>query len=173
MQATTNGKLIQAGISEKLGLVFQGGACFIAAFILAFVTQWKLTLITCCIAPATILIMGVSSAMEAAIETKILRVQANGGSVVESILSSARNVHAFDLRHRLVQNFDKYLHDAHALGSKKNLLFGCMFSSEYFIIFAGMGLCFWQGIRMLATGEVEQPGDIFMYMRIIPFIPNH
>lgn len=39
IQATSNGKFIQAGISEKLGLVFQGMAAFIAAFISAFVTQ--------------------------------------------------------------------------------------------------------------------------------------
>ncbi|KAM5356767.1 hypothetical protein ACJ41O_003413 [Fusarium nematophilum] len=146
MQATSNGKLIQAGISEKLGLVFQGLACFIAAFVLAFVTQWKLALICCCIAPATLMVMGISSTMEAIIESKILKVYAQGGSFAESILSSARNVQAFGLRRRLVRDFDKYLEEAHSLGDKKNLILGCMFSAEYFIIFAGIGLCFWQAI---------------------------
>ncbi|OHW98945.1 ABC transporter [Colletotrichum incanum] len=164
MQATSNGKLIQAGISEKLGLVVQGLACFIAAFILAFVTQWKLTLICCCIAPATLLVMGISSTMEASIEGKILRIHADGGSFAESILSSARNVQAFDLRTRLVQDFDKYLQEAHTLGNKKNAILGCLFSAEYFIIFAGVGLCFWQAIRMIATGEVEKPGDVFVVL---------
>ena len=162
IQATSNGKLIQAGISEKLGLVLQGLACFVAAFILAFVTQWKLTLICCCIAPATLLVMGISSAMEASIEGQILKVHADGGSFAESILSSARNVQAFGLRTRLLRDFDKFLQEAHRLGSKKNLLFGLMFSGEYFIIFAGIGLCFWQAIRMLANGEVGKPGDVFM-----------
>lgn len=143
-------------------MVFQGLSAFVSAFVLAFVTQWKLTLICCCIAPATLLVMGVSSAIEATVETKILQVHAQGSSFVESILSSARTVQAFGLRERLVKDFDNYLHDAHKLGNKKNLLFGCMFSAEYFIIFAGMGLCFWQAIGMLASGEVEQPGDVFM-----------
>lgn len=170
MQATSNGKLIQAGISEKLGLVVQGLACFLAAFILAFVTQWKLTLICCCIAPATLLVMGISSTMEASIEGKILKVHADGGSFAESILSSARNVQAFDLRTRLVRDFDKYLQEAHRLGNKKNLILGCMFSAEYFIIFAGMALCFWQAIRMIATGEVEKPGDVFMSVETLSLI---
>ncbi|KAM0281164.1 hypothetical protein ACHAO9_010852 [Fusarium lateritium] len=164
MQATSNGKLIQAGISEKLGLMVQGLSCFVAAFILAFVTQWKLTLICCCIAPATLVAMGVSSTLEAAIETKVLKVHAQGGSFAESILSSARNVQAFSLRSRLVREFDKYLDEAHKLGNKKNALLGCMFSAEYFIIFAGMGLCFWQSIKMIATGEVEKPGDVFIVL---------
>ncbi|KAF5011949.1 hypothetical protein FDECE_1955 [Fusarium decemcellulare] len=162
MQATSNGKLIQAGVSEKLGLVIQGIACFIAAFVLAFVTQWKLTLICCCIAPATLLVMGISSTMEAAIETKILQIQAQGGSFAESILSSARNIQAFNLRTRLVRDFDKFLEQAHIQGNRKHVVLGCMFSAEYFIIFAGMGLCFWQAIRMIAKGEVDKPGDIFV-----------
>lgn len=161
VQATANGKLIQAGISEKLGLLFQGLSCFIAAFILAFVTQWKLTLICCCIVPATLLVMAVTSVMEAAIEENILKVHANGSSFTESILSSARNVQAFDLRARLVRDFDKFLQDAHGLGNKKHVLLGCMFSLENFIALAGVGLCFWQAIGMISTGEVENPGDVF------------
>lgn len=162
MQATSNGKLIQAGISEKLGIVFQGLSAFVAGFVLAFVTQWKLTLICCCIAPATLLVVGVASTFEASLETEILTVRAQGGSFAESILTSARTIQAFGLRNRLVRSFDQYLNDAHRLGNKKSLVFGLMFAAEYFITFAGMGLCFWQGIKMLARGEVDAPGDIFM-----------
>ncbi|UQC86287.1 uncharacterized protein CLUP02_11787 [Colletotrichum lupini] len=39
MQATTNGKLIQSGIAEKLGLFFSSISTFVAAFIIAFVSQ--------------------------------------------------------------------------------------------------------------------------------------
>ncbi|KAI1808226.1 multidrug resistance protein [Daldinia bambusicola] len=161
MQATSNGKLIQSGASEKLGLIFQGISTFISAFVLAFVTQWKLTLITCCIAPATLLVMGVVSTIEASIESKILKIHAQAGSFAESVLSSVRTVHAFGLRHRLMKEFDKYLQASRTLANKKNALFGFMFSAEYTIIFAGIALCFWQGIGMLARGEVSEPGDVF------------
>lgn len=161
-QATSNGKLIQTGISEKLGMVFQGLTCFVAAFILALFTQWKLTLIVCCIAPAILLVIGVSSTFEAITEGKMLKVYADAGSLAESILSSARNIQAFDLQTRLVRDYDKYLTEAHRLGNKKHIVLGLMFSCEYFVIFAGTGLCFWQGIRMIAQQEVDEPGDIFM-----------
>lgn len=49
-QATSNGRLIKGGTSEKLGLAFQGISAFFAAFIVAFVVQWKFTLICLCIA---------------------------------------------------------------------------------------------------------------------------
>ena len=164
MQATSNGRLIQSGISEKLGLVIQGLSAFISAFVLAFVTQWKLTLISCCIAPAMLFIMGIVSTIEAGIETDILKVQAQAGSFAESILSSSRTVHAFGLRTRLVGEFDKYLQAARKLGDKKGPLWGFLFSSEYGIIYAGFGLAFWQGVGMLARGEVADSGDIFMFV---------
>lgn len=173
MQATSNGRLIQAGVSEKLGLVVQGLAAFISAFVLAFVTQWKLTLISCCIAPAMLLVMGITSTLEASIETGVLKVQAQAGSFAESILSSTRTAHSFGLRSRLVEDFDKFLRESRRLGNKKSPLFGCLFSSEYCIIYAGFGLCFWQGIKMLARKEVDEPGDIFMFVNLFcPSFPN-
>lgn len=168
MQATSNGRLIQAGVSEKLGLVIQGLAAFVAAFILAFVTQWKLTLISCCIAPAMIIVMGIASTIEASIETGILKAQAKAGSFAESILSSARTIHAFGLRARLVEDLDKFLKETRMLGGKKSPVFGFLFSSEYCIIYSGFGLCFWQGIKMIARGEVDEPGDVFMLVRSLP-----
>ena len=164
MQATSNGRLIQAGMSEKLGLVVQGLAAFISAFALAFATQWKLTLISCCIAPAMLLVMGITSTIEASIETGILKVQAQAGSFAESILSSTRTVHAFGLRATLVGELDRFLQESRRLGNKKSPLFGFLFSAEYSIIYAGFGLCFWQGVKMLARGEVGEPGDVFMFV---------
>ncbi|KAB5583133.1 multidrug resistance protein [Coniochaeta sp. 2T2.1] len=167
MQATSNGKLIQAGISEKLGMVFQGFSAFVSAFVLAFVTQWKLTLICSCIAPATLLVMGWTASAEAGIETEVLKVHAQAGAFAESVLSSARTVHAFGLRTRLVKDFNVYMEQSRKLGNKKSLLFGLLFSGDYFIILAGIGLCFWQAIGMLARGEVDAPGDVFVVIMSI------
>lgn len=160
-QATSNGRLIQAGIAEKLGLTFQGLAAFVTAFIIAFVVQWKLTLICLCIAPATMVVIGIVAGIEAGHETKILEIHAQANSFAEGIIASVRTIHAFEMRARLVDRFDKYLIEAHTVGEKISPLFGIMFSAEYTIIYLGFGLAFWQGIKMLSTGEIEEPGTIF------------
>lgn len=162
MQATSNGKLIQGGVSEKLGIVIQGFSAMISAFVLAFVTQWKLTLICCCMVPATLIVVSVSSVFEASIETKVLKIQAQAGAFAESILSSARTVHAFGLRRQVISDFDRFLKASRKLGNKKSPLFGLMFCAEYFIMYAGFGLCFWQGIKMIAGNEIDEAGDVFM-----------
>ncbi|KAJ4146830.1 hypothetical protein LMH87_001389 [Akanthomyces muscarius] len=65
------------------------------------------------------------------------------------------------MRSRLVANFDEYLTEAHNLGKKISPLFGALFSAEYTIIYLGFGLAFWQGINMMARGEIKDSGQIF------------
>ncbi|KAK8124245.1 multidrug resistance protein [Apiospora kogelbergensis] len=161
MQATSNGNLIQSGIAEKLGLCFQAASTFVAAFIVAFTGQWKLTLILIWLAPALIMLMGLISVGEAKLESKMLDVFARGGAFAESILSTTRTIHAFGIRERLVTLYDEYLIDAKALGDKKSPLMGILFSLEYFLIYAGMGIAFWQGIKMVANKEVDSLGTVF------------
>lgn len=186
MQATSNGNLIQSGIAEKLALLSQSAATFVASFIIAFVSQWKLTLILLCIAPTLIILMGVVASMEAKIEGQMLETYGKAGAYAESVLSTTRTVHAFSLRQRLVARYATYVAHARGLGDKKSPLYGALFSIEYFVIYgssshplpvelchlcleiniltqisAGMGLAFWQGVRMFANGEVDSLGTVF------------
>lgn len=46
MQATSNGKLTQSGVAEKLGIFVQAVSASIAALVVAFITQWNLTLVS-------------------------------------------------------------------------------------------------------------------------------
>ncbi|KAE8392149.1 P-loop containing nucleoside triphosphate hydrolase protein [Aspergillus alliaceus] len=160
-QATSNGKLIHSGISEKLGIFIQAIATFIAAFILAFISHWKLTLIIICIVPALIVVGGGLSIIDAGYETNILKVNAQAASYTENILSGIRAVHAFSLRPRILRKYGQYLESAFKIGMKKNALYGVLFGADYFIIYAGMGLAFWQGIHMLHRGDIPDIGTVF------------
>ncbi|KAH6691451.1 ATP-binding cassette multidrug transport protein [Plectosphaerella plurivora] len=161
MQATVNGKLIQSGIAEKLGQVFQSLATLIAAFIIAFVSQWKLTLIIICIPPVLLVIIGGTATLDSIVETGIIKNNAQAGTFAESILGSVRTIHAFNLRPRLVREYAGFTQKSREMGQKKNWLYGVMFGGEYFVIYAGMGLAFWQGVAMISRGEVEKMGTIF------------
>lgn len=105
--------------------------------------------------------MAVTGIIEAGLETKILEIHAQANSFAEGVLASARTVHAFEMRSRLVKKFDGYLTEAHQVGNKISPLFGILFSSEYCIIYLGFGLAFWQGVHMLGRGEIQTSGEIF------------
>jgi len=166
-QATTNGKLIQSGIAEKLGIVIQAISTFVAAFVIAFVTQWKLTLILIFMVPTLLIVLGTAGGIDARIETKILQVYAQAGSFAENVLGGVRTLQAFSLRPRVMATYDSYLRDAYTRGIRKNKLYGIVFGGQYFVVYAGMGLAFWQGIAMLDRGEISDLGTVFVSVSIL------
>ncbi|KAI4694089.1 uncharacterized protein J4E84_002669 [Alternaria hordeiaustralica] len=160
-QATTNGNNVNNGISEKLTLTVQGVSTFVSAFIIAFIVQWKLTLITISIVPTIMIVVGVSIGIDTKNENQLLPIYSKAGQLAEEIFATVRTVHAFWLHPLLSSKYDKLLGDAQEVGMKKSPNYAVMFSVEFFCIYAGYGLAFWQGIRMWARGEVQESGDVF------------
>ena len=158
---TTNTNNVNSGISEKLSLTIQGISTFVTAFIVAFAVQWKLTLITICIVPAIIIIVGITVGVEDKIETEVLSIYERAGQLAEEVFSTMRTVHSFWIEGLLSRKFDAMLEDAMKVGMKKSPNFAVMFSTEFFCIYAGYGLAFWQGIHMYTRGEISQSGQVF------------
>ncbi|OLN93242.1 Leptomycin B resistance protein pmd1-like protein 6 [Colletotrichum chlorophyti] len=161
MQATANGKLIQSGIGEKLGLFFASVATFVAAFAIAFASYWKLTLILICILPALMLVIGGLAAVDAGIDTKNLQILAQAATYAESALGSVRTIKAFSLESRIIHKYASFLNSSQRLCDKKSSVYGVMFAWQYFVNYAGMALAFWQGIAMIARREVDGIGTVF------------
>ncbi|KAF2136052.1 uncharacterized protein K452DRAFT_303071 [Aplosporella prunicola CBS 121167] len=160
VRVTTNGNLIQQGISEKLGLVIQATATCVAAIIVALITQWKLTLITMTIAPVIVIVVGIAIGIDAKIESGILDIYGQAAALAEDVISSVRNVQAFWMRPHLTAKYDGYLAEAHRRGKTKSALWGVLYCTEFFLIYAGFSLCFWRGVHMFAEGEIDGPGTI-------------
>ncbi|KAL1846441.1 hypothetical protein Plec18170_009167 [Paecilomyces lecythidis] len=164
IQTTTNGNLIQLGMAERLGLTIQACATFVAAFIVAFLAQWKLTLITLSIVPIILILTIVMSGIDAAIEANILDLYAQAGTLAEDVIASIKNVKAFWMMPQLVLKYDKYLEKAHEHGNKKSSVYGVLFSVEFFMIYVGYTLAFWRGIHMFVNGEIHGPGAIMVVL---------
>ncbi|KNB01543.1 hypothetical protein FOXG_04763 [Fusarium oxysporum f. sp. lycopersici 4287] len=161
MQGTSNGKLIQSGIADKLGLFFVSFTTFIASFIIAFISYWKLTLILICIMPAIMLVIGTMATIDAGIDSKNLRLLSQAAQYAETAFASIRTIKAFNLEPRIMHKYASVLDTSRQLCRKKSSVYGVMFAWQYFVIYAGMGLAFWQGIRMIARGEVDGIGTVF------------
>ncbi|KAH7136669.1 P-loop containing nucleoside triphosphate hydrolase protein [Dactylonectria estremocensis] len=159
-QITTNGNLINHGISEKLGLIITGLSTFFAAFIVAFAVQWKLTLIVVCIVPVNIIVTVICVAIDIGYEYAMFDIYSRSGSLAEEAFATIRTAHAFWAFPKLSKRFTSILNDAGKIGAKKSLVYAILFPTEFFCIFSGYGLAFWQGIRMYSTGEITQPGTV-------------
>ena len=159
-QITSNGDFINVGISEKLGLVIQAVSTFVAAFVVAFAVQWKLTLIIVGIVPASLIVTMVSLAMDTKYEQEAMRIYAKASLVAEEVFSSIRNVHAFWIYDRMSMQYGSILEQSERIGHKKSPVLAVLYSFEFFCVYAAYGLAFWQGIRRYASGEISEPGQI-------------
>ncbi|KAI8237345.1 Leptomycin B resistance protein pmd1 [Colletotrichum sp. SAR 10_86] len=162
-QASTNGNLIQSGVAEKLMICFQAMSTFVSAFIIAFTSYWKLTLILLCVPPALMIVIGIVATLEAKIETDMLSIFSEASSFAESLISTLRTVQAFGSRETLMSHYETFLNKAQKMGAKKSPLYGVLFSMEYSIMYSAIGLAFWQGTKMISRNEVADVGTVFIY----------
>ncbi|KKA28933.1 hypothetical protein TD95_004427 [Thielaviopsis punctulata] len=159
-KVTSNGNLINNGIAEKLGLVIQAVSTMIAAFVVAFVSQWKLTLILVAIVPANLIITGICVGLDSNYETQMTSVFSRGLGIAEETFSTIRTVHALWAHPVMVNHFKKVLVDVLRIGRKKHAVLAVMYSIEFFLVFAAYGLAFWQGVRRYMNGEFHDLGKI-------------
>jgi len=160
-QVTTNGNRINQGIAEKLSLVIQALSMFISAFIVALAVQWKLALITMSIIPVILIVVIICIAIDTKLESRIVRIYSRGSVLVHEAISSVKTIHAFWAQESMVKKFDESLQQAHMEGNKKGPNYGVLYSIEYFCVFAGTALAFWQGHRMYQSGEIHNVGEVF------------
>ncbi|KAG6036745.1 hypothetical protein E4U41_005495 [Claviceps citrina] len=159
-QITTNGNLINNGISEKLGLIVQAISMFVSAFVVAFIVQWKLTLITLAIVPVNTIITLGGIYIDSIYEYRMFNIYAESGSLAEEAFASIRTAHAFWAFPKLTIRFNRILERARKIGDKKSLIYAILFPVEFFSVIAGYALAFWQGMRMYTSGEIKDPGTV-------------
>lgn len=160
IKVTTNGNLVNNGISDKLSQTVASLTTFVAAFVVAFTVQWKLTLIAIAIVPVLIIITAGSFMADAPVEARVNSYYSQAGVIAEEVFSTITTVQAFWLQPLMARRYDEQLAQAQRVGMKKSIIYGFLFSGQFFCVYSGYGLAFWQGIRMYVSGEIRQPGDI-------------
>ncbi|KAK3692897.1 P-loop containing nucleoside triphosphate hydrolase protein [Podospora appendiculata] len=164
---TADTNLIQEGISEKVSLTLAAVATFVTAFIIGFISYWKLTLILLSTVVALILVMGGGSAFIVRYSKSNIAAYAEGGSVAEEVISSVRNAVAFGTQDRLAKQYDVHLIRAEFFGFKVKGAIGVMVAGMMLILYLNYGLAFWMGSRFLVDGEVVLSKVLIVMMAVM------
>jgi ATP-binding cassette, subfamily B (MDR/TAP), member 1 len=159
--------MIHTGLAEKVGVIIQGLAMLTSAFIVALVSGWKLTLVTATTLPAAVTAVGITVALDARIEAKILEIYSKAGGLVEEALGSIRIVAAFGANDKLLKKYEAYLEVAKTYGVKKGPVLGVQYSSEFFMMFCAYALAFWYGVRLFLRGEMDSGGTVTRYVLLL------
>ena len=164
---TADTNLIQEGISEKVGLTLSAVATFVAAFVIGFVTYWKLTLILLSTVVALMTCMGTGSRFIVRFSRANIAAYAQGGSVAEEVISSVRNAIAFGTQDRLAKQYNSHLIQAEAFGFKLKSTLGAMIACMMCILYLNYGLAFWMGSRFLVDGSVSLSKVLIVMMSVM------
>jgi ATP-binding cassette subfamily B (MDR/TAP) protein 1 len=145
---------IQDGISHKVGLTLAGVATFLAALVVGFIKNWKLTLIMTSVIVTMVVAMSGISKLLIAFKQKSMEFSGTGASVAEEVFSSIRNATALGTQERLAKEYDGYLSKAEVWGFRMRVVLGAMLGVMMGIIFCAYGLAFWEGSRLLVDRQM-------------------
>ncbi|KXN65882.1 P-loop containing nucleoside triphosphate hydrolase protein [Conidiobolus coronatus NRRL 28638] len=164
---TTNTDLVQDGISEKVALIVQDLATFISGFVIAFVKNWKLTLVTMCIVPIIVTIVAVLNIFMVKYSTASLDEYANAGTLAEESISSIRTLIAFNQKNKVLMKYQDILKKAEVFGLKKAISMGIALGCIFCTIYLGYALAFWFGGRLISWGEADGGNIVSVFMAIL------
>jgi ATP-binding cassette subfamily B (MDR/TAP) protein 1 len=110
--------------------------------------------------PTIVIVTGICIGIDTVIESRILSIYSKAGKLAEDVFGSIATVHAFWAYPKISAKYAAFLQEARKEGMKKSLVYAILFSTEFFCVYCGYGLAFWQGIKMYEQGEISQPGVI-------------
>ncbi|EME81617.1 ABC transporter, ABC-B family, MDR type [Pseudocercospora fijiensis CIRAD86] len=152
---TADTNLVQDGISEKIGLTLAALSTFVAAYIIGYIKYWKLTLILTSTIVAIFITMGGLGQFIVKWNKAALSSYAEGGTVVEEVISSIRNAIAFGTQDKLALEYDKHLSNAEKSGFKTKAITGSMIGILMLFTYLTYSLAFWLGSRYIVSGETD------------------
>jgi ABC-type multidrug transport system fused ATPase/permease subunit len=156
---------VQAGTSEKVGILIASISFFIACYVVAFIKQAKLAGILVSLVPA-FLLMAMGGGFFVQKYTARMSVGvATASDIASEALQHVAVVQAFGAAPRLETKFAEHVAEARGAGVKKGVAAACQAGLLYFIAYSANALAFWQGSRMVVdtmTGNgTETVGQIY------------
>ncbi|KAK0703921.1 multidrug resistance protein-like protein 1 [Lasiosphaeria miniovina] len=145
-------KLVQDGISQKVGLTIVGISSFAAAEIIAFIISWRLALVMLSVPIAIAAWMGGLARKINKAQLGAMDAYGSSATFAEEAISSARDVMAYNTRHRFSAKYDASLDPAMALDFRAKSVLGAFIGGLMWAMLAAFALCSWAGARFMDAG---------------------
>lgn len=144
---------IQVGTSEKVGIFIQSLGYFVAAFIVGFILNAKLTgILLAAVIPAMVIVVATGSSWVSRLSKKLSTCTEQANGVLESALRSVKVVQAFDFEDKIAEQHSSHLRDSAVSGIRKAIVAASMLGLMYFVAYAANGLAFYVGSGMAEHG---------------------
>ncbi|KAK7056875.1 hypothetical protein VNI00_002592 [Paramarasmius palmivorus] len=163
----TDTHLVQQGISEKVALVVNFLAAFVAGFIIAYVRSWRLALAMSSILPCIAIAGGVMNKFVSKYMQESLKFIAEGGNLAEEVISTIRTAQAFGTQRILSSMYDSHIERARIVDVKAAVVHGIGLAIFFFVIYSSYALAFSFGITLTLDGHADVGIVINVFMAIL------
>ncbi|USW55203.1 Putative Type 1 protein exporter [Septoria linicola] len=145
---------IQAGCSEKVGIFIQAISYFVAAFVVGFILDARLTgILLASVVLAITLTFVIPSPMVSKCSRSITEKNERANDVVESALGAVKIVQAFDMIEELCRRHVQHVDEATRANLKKAVFAALQAALVYFIAYSANALAFFLGSREATGGD--------------------
>ena len=164
---TANMDLVQVGISEKVALCISALATFVAALVVGFVKNWRLSCILLSIVATVVVVMGVCSVFIIKYSKLSLGAYSVGSAIADESISSIRITTAFNCQSKLANKYERSLMNTMHWGFRMKISVGCMVASMICITYLEYSLSFWEGSRLLVAGYSTLPNTLTVILAML------
>ncbi|KAK4234193.1 Leptomycin B resistance protein pmd1 [Achaetomium macrosporum] len=140
---------VQAGTSEKVGILIASVSFFVACYVVAFIKQPKLAGILVSLIPAFLLMALGGGVFVQKYAARTAGSVAAASDIASEALQHVVVVQAFGAAPRLERKFAEHAAEARGAGIKKGVAAAVQAGLLYFIAYSANALAFWQGSRMV------------------------
>ncbi|KAB8217999.1 P-loop containing nucleoside triphosphate hydrolase protein [Aspergillus novoparasiticus] len=145
-------KLIQTGISQKLGNIISGVSGFVVAIICAFIQNRRFASIMISQPVAMILLVGLMGFWLSVTQQRGLPHSLKLENLAQEVLNAMRSVIAYRSQERYAKKYHDTLLQPGALEFRERLIFGVIVAGSFTILHWANGLGFWQADRLFRQG---------------------
>uniref|UniRef100_A0A0N5AM76 Multidrug resistance protein 1 n=1 Tax=Syphacia muris TaxID=451379 RepID=A0A0N5AM76_9BILA len=152
---------VREGIGDKLSILIQLLATFVAGFIVAFTYNWRMTLVMMAFTP---LLAGLGGFLGRVVATRTQVEQekyAFAGAIAEETFSSIRTVLSLNGYCFKRFRYEKALEESKRTGRLKYLYMGLGVSLMYLTTYASYAVAFWYGSKLIVDNADMDRGTVF------------
>lgn len=151
---------IQFAISDKLGSLVQGFSLVIAAYVVAFVYSWRLTLVSSSVIIFVTIMLRITTPHLMKHYISIIGMNAGASGVAGEVLRGIRTIKSLGAEEEALRWHSKFLDLAQVSGSKLSIWVSMQFWPAFFATYANMALTFWTGVKFYSEGLIPGVGSL-------------
>ncbi|THC94197.1 hypothetical protein EYZ11_006338 [Aspergillus tanneri] len=146
-------KLIQAGISHKVGNVLSGISGFVVAIICSFLQNQRFASIMIAQPIILVLLVGAMGFWLSVMQKMSLAEYVKADNLAHEVLSAIRTVIAYRSQERYAKKYHNALLRSAALDFRERFVFGVIVAGSFTILHWANGLGFWQADHLFHQGR--------------------